>query len=133
MDQPAGTISPESHQTSTPGIDDENSAEVSSQAVATQIEAASRRVAALLPHRQGAVMREGDLSGAPLRDFSIALELVSSVADQLQVDNEELAAVLKRAEVDLRHYRELYLLAPCGSLVTDAHGPIVVANEPTRA
>jgi diguanylate cyclase (GGDEF)-like protein/PAS domain S-box-containing protein len=133
MDQPAGTISPESQHTSTPDIDGKNGAEVPSQAVVDQIEAARRRVAMLLPPDELSVTREGDLSGVPLRDFSIALELVSSVADQLQVDNEELAAVLKRAETDLRHYRDLFLLAPGGSLVTDVGGTIVEANEASSA
>jgi diguanylate cyclase (GGDEF)-like protein/PAS domain S-box-containing protein len=133
MHRPAGTTAPKPDQTSGPATDDESRGEMPSRAVATQIDAASRRVAALLPNGHGSVMREGALSGAPLRDFSIALELVSSVADQLQVDNEELAAVLKRAEADLRHYRDLFLLAPGGSLVTDAIGTIVEANEASTA
>jgi len=114
-------------------MDDESRGEMPSRAVDAQIETARRRVAALLPPGQRSVTRERALSGAPLRDFSVALELVSAVADQLQVDNEELAAVLKRAETDLRHYRDLFLLAPGGSLVTDASGTIVEANEASTA
>ncbi|HEY2803579.1 MAG TPA: diguanylate cyclase, partial [Actinomycetota bacterium] len=59
----------------------------------------------------------------------VALELVGFVADELQADNEELAALLKRAQGDLRHYRDLFLQAPGGSLVTDEIGTIVEANE----
>src|SRR4051794_15156585 len=103
--------------------------EVPSAAVATQIEAARQRVAALLPAGHTPVIREEELSGTSLRDFSVALELVGIVADQLQAQNEELAAVLKRAQVDLRHYRDLFLEAPGGSLITDEIGTIVEANS----
>jgi diguanylate cyclase (GGDEF)-like protein/PAS domain S-box-containing protein len=134
MLKPAGTTSPEPQPTAKTAPDHEAHGEVSSEAVATQIDSARRRLAALIPPRRpGSDSSEEDLRGAPLRDFSVALELVGAVADQLQADNEELAAVLKRAETDLRHYRDLFLLAPGGSLVTDPTGTIVEANEASPA
>ena len=129
MKQSVGTTSPNPK----PVLDDERVVELSSPAVAAQIEAATRRVAALVPAGHEPVIREKDLSGASLRDFSVALELVGFVADQLQAQNEELAAVLKRAQRDLRHYRDLFLQAPGGSLVTDEIGTIVEANAASSA
>src|SRR2546423_13600298 len=110
MNQPTGTTSPRAKPTSRTVIAVERKEEMPSAAVASQIEAAERRVAALLPPGHEPVISGEALSGAPLRDFAVALELVGVVADQLQVDNEELAAVLKRAEADLRHYPDLFLL-----------------------
>src|SRR5207249_3223150 len=96
-------------------------------AVATQIEAARRRLASLsAPGRQP--IGSAGLSGTSLRDFSVALELVGVVADQLEEENEELAAVLKEVQAELHHYQELFRLAPDGFLVTDAVGMIVEAN-----
>jgi diguanylate cyclase (GGDEF)-like protein/PAS domain S-box-containing protein len=130
MKRSAGTTSRNPELAS--AIDDESVAKFSSPAVAAQIRAARRRVEALLPGRTR-VVREEDVTGTSLRDFSVALELVGVVADQLQADNEELAAVLKGAEEDLRHYRDLFVQAPGGSLVTDEVGTIVEANEASSA
>jgi diguanylate cyclase (GGDEF)-like protein/PAS domain S-box-containing protein len=125
--KPSGASPPEP--STRPGVDGERGAQ-RALAVDRQIEAARRRVTALLPTPDGPATNGSDPSGASLRDFSVALELVGVVADELQADNEELAAVLKSAQADLRHYRDLFLFAPGGGhLVTDANGTIVEANE----
>jgi DNA-binding response OmpR family regulator len=61
-------------------------------------------------------------------ELQTALEELTVMEEELRVQFDELAEVYSRQDAENARYKELYVFAPMGYLVTDQHGLILEAN-----
>lgn len=94
---------------------------------AREIEKANRRLVEL----RRAIRSEAQSAWAEsaLAELSSALEELKVAEEELASQNEELADANAEAEHERHRYRELFLSAPFGQLVTDLKGTIGEANR----
>jgi PAS domain S-box-containing protein len=101
-------------------------------AVDQEIDAAERRLNELLKEA-GARTGDQTLARRIMRELQAALDELSTAAEELREQNEQLAGLRADVERERQRYLELFDLAPDGYLVTDADATIREANRAAGA
>ncbi|HKE19922.1 MAG TPA: ATP-binding protein [Kofleriaceae bacterium] len=99
----------------------------------SQIEGFDRRVRALLEACSAPQIDPGRMMSKVLEDLATSLEELKVAEEELAAQNRELEAAQASAEVERRRYRELFMDAPEGYLLTDERGTIGEANQAAAA
>lgn len=100
---------------------------MNTQELAREIEKANRKMVELRRAARGEE-RTG-WSETALAELSSALEELKVAEEELVIQNAELAAANAESQFERNRYRELFMSAPFGQLVTDLKGKILEANR----
>jgi PAS domain S-box-containing protein len=97
-------------------------------AFSTQIEGFDRRVRALLEAFSAPDIERSSVLDAVVEELSTSLEELKVAEEELAAQNLELESAHASLEVERRRYRDFFMSAQEGYLVTDSKGTIVEGN-----
>ena len=98
-------------------------------AFSTQIEGFDRRVRALLEAFSAPEIERSAVMNAVVEELSTSLEELKVAEEELAAQNLELESAHASLEAERRRYREFFMSAQEGYLVTDQKGTIIEGND----
>jgi PAS domain-containing protein len=94
-----------------------------------QIEGVNRRLNELYQNANTTVKLQPELLPIAFKELGIVSEELQVAVEELQQQNEALAAAKLEVEIQRQRYQDLFDFAPHGYLVTDPNGTIQEANR----